>query len=62
MGVVVWPMIDLEADDALASAAAIASKDKTVEQICIWTPDKDLAQCVRGSRVVQVEVREARTR
>ena len=55
MGVVVWPMVDLEADDALASAAAIASKDKRVEQICIWTPDKDLAQCVRGSRVVQVD-------
>jgi 5'-3' exonuclease len=55
MGVVVWPMVDLEADDALASAAAIASKDKRVEQVCIWTPDKDLAQCVRGSRVVQVD-------
>jgi 5'-3' exonuclease len=55
MGVVVWPMVDMEADDALASAAAIASKDKRVEQVCIWTPDKDLAQCVRGSRVVQVD-------
>jgi 5'-3' exonuclease len=55
MGVVVWPMVDLEADDALASAATIASKDKRVEQVCIWTPDKDLAQCVRGSRVVQVD-------
>jgi 5'-3' exonuclease len=55
MGVVVWPMVDLEADDALASAAAIASKDKRVEQVCIWTSDKDLAQCVRGSRVVQVD-------
>jgi 5'-3' exonuclease len=55
MGVVVWPMVDLEADDALASAAAIASKDKRVEQVCIWTPDKDLAQCVRGDRVVQVD-------
>jgi 5'-3' exonuclease len=55
MGIVVWPMVDLEADDALASAAAIASKDKRVEQVCIWTPDKDLAQCVRGSRVVQVD-------
>jgi len=55
MGVVVWPMVDLEADDALASAAAIASKDKRVEQVCIWTPDKDLAQCVRGSRVVQID-------
>ena len=55
MGVVVWPMVDLEADDALASAAAIASKDKTLEKVCIWTPDKDLAQCVRGDRVVQVD-------
>jgi 5'-3' exonuclease len=55
MGVVVWPMIDLEADDALASAATIASKDGTVEKVCIWTPDKDLAQCVRGDRVVQVD-------
>jgi 5'-3' exonuclease len=55
MGVVVWPMVDLEADDALASAAAIAAQDKRVEQICIWTPDKDLAQCVRGNRVVQID-------
>jgi 5'-3' exonuclease len=55
MGIVVWPMVEVEADDALASAAAIASKDKRVEQVCIWTPDKDLAQCVKGSRVVQVD-------
>jgi 5'-3' exonuclease len=55
MGVVVWPMIELEADDALASAAAIASKDRRVEKVCIWTPDKDLAQCVREDRVVQVD-------
>src|SRR5271154_2682093 len=55
MGVVVWPMTELEADDALASAAAIASKDRRVEKVCIWTPDKDLAQCVRGDRVVQVD-------
>jgi 5'-3' exonuclease len=55
MGVVVWPMIELEADDALASAAAIASKDKRVAKVCIWTPDKDLAQCVRSDRVVQVD-------
>jgi 5'-3' exonuclease len=55
MGIVVWPMVELEADDALASAAAIASKDKRVDQVCIWTPDKDLAQCVKGSRVVQVD-------
>jgi 5'-3' exonuclease len=53
MGVAVWPMIELEADDALASAAHIASEDEAVEKICIWTPDKDLAQCVRGDRVVQ---------
>ncbi len=55
MGVVVWPMIELEADDALASAARIASEDHRVEKVCIWTPDKDLAQCVRGERVVQVD-------
>ena len=54
MGVAVWPMIELEADDALASAARIAAEDKAVEKVCIWTPDKDLAQCVRGDRVVQV--------
>jgi 5'-3' exonuclease len=57
MGVVVWPMIELEADDALASAAHLASKDKKVERIAIWTPDKDLAQCVRGTRVVQIDGR-----
>jgi 5'-3' exonuclease len=57
MGVVVWPMIELEADDALASAVRIASADAAVEQICIWTPDKDLAQCVRGDEVVQVDRR-----
>jgi 5'-3' exonuclease len=57
MGVVVWPMIELEADDALASAAHLASKDKKVEKGAIWTPDKDLAQCVRGTRVVQVDGR-----
>src|SRR4029079_15822541 len=55
MGVVVWPMIELEADDALASAARIAAEDRRVEKVCIWTPDKDLAQCVRGDRVVQVD-------
>src|SRR5205823_14120091 len=55
MGVVVWPMIELEADDALASAARIASEDDRVEKICIWTVDKDLAQCVRGERVVQID-------
>ena len=57
MGVVVWPMIELEADDALASAAHLASKDKKVERVAIWTPDKDLAQCVRGRRVVQIDGR-----
>jgi 5'-3' exonuclease len=57
MGITVWPMVELEADDAMASAAEIASKDARVERICIWTPDKDLAQCVRGDRVVQVDRR-----
>jgi len=57
MGVVVWSMIELEADDALASAARIASEDQHVEKVCIWTVDKDLAQCVRGDRVVQMDRR-----
>src|SRR6476646_6644105 len=57
MGVVVWPMIEFEADDALASAAHIAAKDKKVDKVAIWTPDKDLAQCVRGTRVVQIDGR-----
>ena len=55
MGVAVWPMIELEADDALASAAHIASAAERTQKVCIWTPDKDLAQCVRGDRVVQVD-------
>jgi 5'-3' exonuclease len=55
MGVAVWAMTDLEADDALASAADRAASDERVEKVCIWTPDKDLAQCVRGDRVVQVD-------
>ncbi len=55
MGIVVWPMLELEADDALASAAAIASRDFRVEKVCIWTPDKDLAQCVREDRIVQMD-------
>src|SRR6267143_68521 len=55
MGVAVWPMVELEADDALASAAHIAARDERGEKVCIWTPDKDLAQCVRGERVVQVD-------
>jgi 5'-3' exonuclease len=54
MGIAVWPMVELEADDALASAARIASADGNVRQVSIWTPDKDLAQCVEGTRVVQV--------
>src|SRR5215469_10647496 len=57
MGVVVWPMIELEADDALASVAHLAAKDKKVKRVAIWTPDKDLAQCVRGTRVVQIDGR-----
>jgi len=55
MGVAVWPMTELEADDALASAATLAAKDERAEKVCIWTPDKDLAQCVEGDRVVQVD-------
>jgi len=57
MGVAVWPMVELEADDALASAAHLAARERRVEKICIWTPDKDLAQCVRGERIVQVDRR-----
>ncbi len=57
MGVVVWPMTELEADDALASAAHLAAGDGRVEQVRIWTVDKDLAQCVRDDRVVQVDRR-----
>lgn len=55
MGVVTWPMVELEADDALASAAHIASRDKRVQKVCIWTPDKDLAQCVVEDRIVQMD-------
>lgn len=57
MGVTVWAMVELEADDALASAAHLAAQDSRVEKICIWTPDKDLAQCVVDDRVVQVDRR-----
>lgn len=57
MGVVVWPMIEFEADDALASAAHLANKNKKVDKVCIWTPDKDLAQCVIEDRVVQIDRR-----
>ena len=60
-GVVVWPMVEFEADDALASGAAIASRDPRVEHVMICTPDKDLAQCVRGTRVVQVNRRTRTT-
>ena len=62
MGVVVWPMIELEADDALASAARIAAEDERTQKVCIWTPDKDLAQCVRGDRVVQVDRKTGKVR
>jgi len=57
MGIAVWPMIELEADDALASAAHLADADPRVQKVCIWTPDKDLAQCVREDRVVQIDRR-----
>jgi 5'-3' exonuclease len=57
MGVVVWPMVELEADDALASAATIAARDPRVGKISIWTPDKDLAQCVRDDYIVQVDAK-----
>src|SRR6478735_12629139 len=62
MGVVVWPMKELEADDALASAAHLAAADGRVQKVCIWTPDKDLAQCVRGERVVQMDRRSNKIR
>ena len=54
MGVAVWPMIELEADDGLASAAYLSAEDARVEKVCIWANDKDLSQCVRGDRVVQI--------
>ena len=60
MGVVVWPMVEFEADDALAAAAAAAARDARVDRVMICTPDKDLAQCVRGTRVVQLN-RRSRT-
>jgi 5'-3' exonuclease len=62
MGVVVWPMVELEADDALASAAYLAARNKRVQKVCIWTPDKDLAQCVVGDRVVQADRRSGELR
>src|SRR3989475_2308792 len=57
LGVVVWPMVEFEADDALAAAAAMAAADARVEQVVVCTPDKDLAQCVRGDHVVQLDRR-----
>jgi 5'-3' exonuclease len=62
MGVVVWPMVELEADDAMASAAALASSDAQVEKVCMWTPDKDLSQCVVDTRVVQIDRRKGEIR
>ena len=62
MGVAVWPMVELEADDALASAARLAATDDRVHKVCIWTPDKDLAQCVDGDRVVQIDRRAGKIR
>lgn len=62
MGVAVWPMVELEADDALASAAWLARSNTDVEKICIWTPDKDLAQCVVEERVVQIDRRRGEIR
>lgn len=60
-GVLVWPMVEFEADDALAAAAVAAAQDPTVEQVIICTPDKDLAQCVRGTRIVQLNRRTRTT-
>jgi 5'-3' exonuclease len=62
LGVVVWPMVEFEADDALAAAAAMASAEARVEQVVVCTPDKDLAQCVRGDRIVQLDRRTRETR
>ena len=62
MGVAVWPMVELEADDALASAARLAAADERAEKVCIWANDKDLAQCVEGERVVQVDRRNKEIR
>ena len=62
MGVKTFAMVELEADDALASAAHLAARDPRVEKVCIWTPDKDLAQCVQGDRVVQVDRRSGEIR
>jgi 5'-3' exonuclease len=61
-GVVVWPMVEFEADDALAAGAVAAARDARVEQVIICTPDKDLAQCVQGARIVQLDRRKRVTR
>ena len=58
LGIVVWPMVEFEADDALAAGAAAAANDLRVERVIICTPDKDLAQCVRGTRIVQLDRRK----
>jgi 5'-3' exonuclease len=58
LGIVVWPMVEFEADDALAAAATAAATDQRVERVIICTPDKDLAQCVRGARIVQLDRRK----
>ena len=62
LGVVVWPMVEFEADDALAAAAAMAAADRRVDQVMVCTPDKDLAQCVRGDRIVQLDRRTREVR
>ena len=62
MGIITWPMVEIEADDALASAAHLAAADPRVEKVCIWTPDKDLAQSVVGTRVVQMDRRSGEMR
>jgi 5'-3' exonuclease len=62
LGIAVWPMVELEADDALATAAHLADQDKRVELVRIWTPDKDLAQCVRDNRVLQVDRKSKKIR
>jgi 5'-3' exonuclease len=61
-GIVVWPMVEFEADDALASGAVAAARDARVDRVIICTPDKDLAQCVRGTRIVQLDRRKRVTR
>src|SRR3954462_3143230 len=62
MGVATWPMVELEADDGLASAAALAAANRKVEKVCLWTPDKDLSQCVVDDRVVQVDRKTLKVR